>query len=181
MSKPYRLFWNKLYEVWSSMEAAGMLFTLAAGLTGLFSNEDFSSSSWNFCLAFNSLMNTLNCLLTVVLLLHTISPKTCSQFMCYLSGKLLAQNNHAEKCLKRRKLWMRAQESCESRHSTVREQRSVLCMCVLFLIQEQNLHSDFLLKLNSLKNWLSSHFNWISTWRVIRSLSDLQRHLFYCY
>lgn len=144
-----------------------------------------SSSSWNFCLAFNSLMNTLNCLLPVVLLSHTIFPKTSSQFMCFSFGKHLAQNNHAlcnsEKRLKRHKLWMRAQESCEPRHSKVREQRSVLCVCVLFLIQDQNLHSNFLWKLKSLKNWWSSHFNWISTQWVIRSLSDLQRHLFYCY
>lgn len=63
--------WNKIYKVWSLIVAAGVLFTLAAGLTvtGSFSSEHFSSPSRNFCLAFlNSLMNILNCLLPAVLL-----------------------------------------------------------------------------------------------------------------
>lgn len=90
--KKLTFFWNKIYKVWSLMGAAGMLFTLAVDfrVTGSFSNEHFSSSSWNFCLAFfDSLMNILNCLLPAVLLLYIISPKISSQFMCYSFGKCL--------------------------------------------------------------------------------------------
>jgi len=61
-----------------------------------FLREHISSSSWNIRLAFfSSLMNILNCLLPAVLLLHIISPRIRSQFMCYSFGRCLTVNNHA--------------------------------------------------------------------------------------